>query len=246
MIFDRMTHKHSQQANIRNSSVMPILFGILVVACYGWYQYNQQYNKQFAPKPEMSRTVATQTPARHTAKAQPIVIKGLYIGMPVSTLEAVVQDKFGGDWKVIDGGLVAGHPEYHSYSITGDIESERLVSSLKADATLSTEEKEAAILTCQVDVTSNSNSGLVKQFTFWYPVVNDLFNASTLDASAFTEMFMKSYGIPQMEGKRDYWEYRKDNLAITISHRKTVSVLTIIPSSEVQKFQLVGQCSYNY
>jgi len=154
------------------------------------------------------------------AKPQPIVVKGLYIGMPVSTLESVVREKFVGDWKI------AANSSGHQY----DIGSDRLDAAKASRGHIP--DGQEVIVWYDAD-------GLVKVVCLRRDAVDDLFNAAGLSVKQFVQMFINAYNIPSMDyqtwDQGAYWEFVRDDVACRISTDKVVFLLKTEPRSEVQK-----------
>lgn len=147
-------------------------------------------------------------------KPKEIIVKGLYIGMPIQSVAAVVREKFGGDWQT---------KSFNGQERGVYISSERVTKSQKEFT-----------LDDGVAVKSD-DSGKVISIGFTPPAVDALFNAYNLQPAQFAKVFMDSYGIDNMEGIKDGWEYVRDDVKVGVTTRKIVFLQKVASRADVQK-----------
>lgn len=217
----------------RSGEVVGWLVFILFIAGVCWWTYSTIKGRLHEPAPWKPET--TDWRAEHPLpqrQQMPIpvpswlVVKGLYIGMPVSSLETAVKNKFCGDWQI------ENHPaDTVQYFV---IWSPHLADS-----------KQVRKETLAHDLVSDNvhvlydQSGNVTNIIFFNLAVDNLFSTGNLTADQFVQMFVNAYGIPTMKyhtGENNlYWEYTKDDILVRISTHKVVVLSKTLPQSEVQK-----------
>jgi len=145
-----------------------------------------------------------------------LTIKGLYIGMSVSRLGSVVESKFQGDWRVVtnDSG---DQYDITSFSVTSREISQRGFPEFQG-----------------VAVKFNS-FGQVTAFRIQPDAANELFNAESLGAGAFVQMFVNSYNIPKMDWEDGCWQFRTNQTRVRITSQKEIYVDKVPALESVQR-----------
>ena len=156
-------------------------------------------------------------PAAKKAAASEIKIKGLYIGMDIQTVPALLKEKFAGkNWGIHD--VAKGDAGNFAHAIT---EAENFYVAIGGALPLGT-----VIAGPDGKVTAIKLSGMV---------VNDLFNAADMDASDFVQQFVNSYNIPEMKLSDDMesWTYTSpDGVKVKIDDGKSVFVEKVASAQE--------------
>ena len=126
-----------------------------------------------------------------------IKVKGLYIGMDINSVPAVLKESltpppYDIDYTVKRNDLTVG-PDGYYLSLGG------------------------------ISMVEAGKDAKVTKITFNYIIVDALFNSADMDASDFVEQFVKAYKIPKMSVSDDLssWVYTSDDgTKITISDKK--------------------------
>ncbi len=155
--------------------------------------------------------------AAKKAAASEIKIKGLYIGMDIQTVPALLKEKFAGkNWGIHD--VAKGDAGNFAHAIT---EPENFYVAIGGGLPLGT-----VIAGPDGKVTAIKLSGMV---------VNDLFNAADMDASDFVQQFVNSYNITEMKVSDDMesWTYTSpDGVKVKIDNDKSVFVEKVASAQE--------------
>lgn len=156
-------------------------------------------------------------PAAKKAAASEIKIKGLYIGMDIQTVPALLKEKFAGtNWGIHD--VAKGDAGKFSYTITG---AENFYVAI------------GGALPMGAVIAGPDGKVTAIRLSAW--VVNDLFNAADMDASDFAQQFVNSYNIPEMKVSDDMesWTYTSpDGVKVKINDDKSVFVEKVASAQE--------------
>jgi hypothetical protein len=149
--------------------------------------------------------------------AQKLVIKGLYLGMPISTLPSIVTEKFGGDWKISEN---SSGNQYEVYSQKLRL---RAVS------------PQGRISKFQEVLVQCDSLGMITSFRIDPGATDDLFNTKSLNGDQFVQTFIDSYDIPHIDGYNGYWELITNNVRIVITTEKEIYVDLVPSMSQVKQ-----------
>ena len=156
-------------------------------------------------------------PAAKKAATSEIKIKGLFIGMDIQTVPALLKEKFAGkDWGIHD--VAKGDAGNFSGMIT---KPENFYVAIGGALPLGT--------------VIAGPDGKVTEIKLTSMVVDALFNATDMDASAFVQQFINAYNIPEMKVSDDMesWNYTSsEGVKIKIDNKKGVFVEKVASSQE--------------
>lgn len=163
------------------------------------------------------------SPSQSAAAAKPVApkeasikVKGLYIGMDIQSVPALMKENFAGkknfagmDWAISDVTKVDASARDLRVLV---IDQGNLYVSIGSTA--------GGIVIATPD-------GKVFAIELSSLIVNDLFNAADMDASAFVKQFISAYDIPEMKVSDNLqsWTYTSpDGVKVTIDTQKNVSL----------------------
>ena len=172
---------------------------VCIGLCYGVVYCIKSYQKKVAQQEaereasEQQRRYAEQDQLRR--ERAPIVVKGLYIGMPIAELPNVVATKFAG-WDLYNGDKLAYATDF---SITK-------VSLFGLDSIRVVCDASRQVVLIQFDA----------------KVSEYVFNAQSMTARQFATSFMNSYNLDQLEPRGNLWElYRPhDKVLVRVDTEK--------------------------
>ena len=193
-----------------------IVVVLLGIACFGGYRLIQSHRQAVAREQaekeaqEQQLLYAKRDDAlrEERNKNKPVVIKGLYIGMPVSELANAVQTHLPG-WSVRESG-----------------------DNGKALYLISNPQIEGLF---QISVGRDAQYK-VASIQFEGKVCGAVFNAADLTAQQFVHEFVNAYNVPTMHAKQDFWEsdVLPNNVLVRINDDKTVA-LTHLSNADAVK-----------
>lgn len=170
-----------------------------------------------------------------------IKVKGLYIGMDIQTVPALLKEKLAGkDWIISDAAQGSTlnaifHKARSDGSNMTDAEKQSMTSTMLALGASSLSPLEPEYFFVGIVQLPFSDGGKfvalpdrkVGLILLNGSLVNDLFNAADMDASAFVKQFISAYDIPEMKVSDNLqsWTYTSpDGVKVTIDTQKKVSL----------------------
>jgi len=188
------------------------------------------------------------SPSQSAAAAKPVApkeasikVKGLYIGMDIQSVPALLKEKLAGkDWIISDAAqgsalnaiLQKGRGDGSDMT---DAEKQSMTSTILALGANSISPLEPEYFFVGIAQPPFSGGGKfvalpdrkVGLILLKGSLVNDLFNAADMDASAFVKQFISAYDIPEMKVSDNLqsWTYTSpDGVKVTIDTQKNVTL----------------------
>lgn len=155
-----------------------------------------------------------------------IKVKGLYIGMDIQTVPALLKEKSTGKWSTISDVIEGGSKE----------------AIFPATVNFYVAVNQLSLITGSGDVVPVAivKAGPDRKAIYILlngVIVNDLFNAADMEASAFVKQFISAYNIPEMKVSDNLqsWTYTSpDGVKVTIDTTKNV-LLEKVESAQERK-----------
>lgn len=175
-----------------------------------------------------------------TPKGTTIKIKGIYVGMDIQSVPALLKEKLAGkDWIITDAakGSAIINLRDKSESLLTDAEKQIVTSQVINFASVGIpvpyfpEPEDFYVFIAKTFASggwiSAGPDGKVAAILLRNEFVNDSFNAADMDASAFVKQFISAYDIPEMKVSDNLqsWTYTSpDGVKVTIDTQKNVSL----------------------
>lgn len=156
------------------------------------------------------------------AKDATIKIKGLYIGMDIQVVPALLKEKLGDGWGILL--LKRPHPRISNSSLLSD----------KVPMGGSVVTAEGFGSRSPVSVAAGPD-GKVQWFYFPHSSLGPIFNAKGMEISDFAKQFANSYGIPEMKVSDDRrsWTYTSaDGTRVEITSEGDITVEKVASAQE--------------
>lgn len=182
-----------------------------------WYRKAAEQGMSDADKIIQLLSALPQDESVYEAGEDAIRVKGLYIGMDIRKVPAILKEKLAGkDWGISEANKGDAGPV--GYALT---EPQNYYVMIGGGMPLGT-------------VIAGPNFQVIR-IAFTPMLVNDLFNAADMDATSFAEQFMQAYHIPPMEISDDatsYYHTTEDGVKITIQSDKTLVIEKVASKKE--------------